>query len=183
MGLLGLGKSLILAFRAIRVMLKSNKDGLKAIIMLPTRVLAQQTFSFMRLLAINSPGCGTLAVGRDIEEILVEYNRVQPSVIVGCPGPIAHLIKRLHWGDKHAPETLIMDEGDVLLESSFQNDMAAILEASRAARRVMFAFGFAKSLVHRLEAVSYILLLIQMGVPQKQQLRFDESGSPSPRIP
>ncbi len=130
----GSGKTLGFLLPTLQL-LKSNQDGVQALIIVPSRELAIQIEQVFKQMStaykINCCYGG--------HSVKVEENNLQhpPAVLVGTPGRIAHHLRRknLNLNDAH---TLILDEFDKSLEFGFQDEMEYIIQqCSRLQKRIL----------------------------------------------
>lgn len=115
-----------------------NVRGTQAIILTPTHELAAQVFRQAELLEENSGmdvGCmliiGSAGVKRQVEKL-----RDKPKVIVGSTGRILDLIKRKKIS-AHLVKTIVLDEGDRLLEDGHFDDVEAVVKSTLRERQVV----------------------------------------------
>lgn len=112
--------------------------GAQAIILTPTHELAAQVFHQAELLEKNSgisAGCmlviGSAGINRQLERL-----KEKPRVIVGSTGRILDLIKRKKL-PAHLVKTIVLDEGDRLLEDGHVQDVAAVVKATLRERQLI----------------------------------------------
>lgn len=112
--------------------------GTQAIILTPTHELAAQVFRQAELLQENSgmdAGCalliGAAGIARQIERL-----KAKPRIVVGSPGRILDLIRRKKI-QAHLVKTIVLDEGDRLLEDGNIEDVQAILRTTLKERQVV----------------------------------------------
>lgn len=129
----GSGKTLAFALPLINIMNVEKREP-QIVVLSPTRELAQQT---AREFAWVGSGCGvkvaTLVGGMDMER-QIRTLRDGANVVVGTPGRILDHIRRGTFkGD--AITSIVLDEGDHMLDMGFREEMEAILEAMPHAER------------------------------------------------
>ena len=129
----GSGKTLAFALPLINAMNTSLREP-QIVVLSPTRELAQQT---AREFAWVGAGCGvrvaTLVGGLDMER-QIRSLRDGANVVVGTPGRLLDHIRRGTFkGDAIA--SVVLDEGDHMLDMGFRDEMEAILEAVPHAER------------------------------------------------
>lgn len=115
-----------------------NVKGVQAIILTPTHELAAQVFHQAELLEKNSGmdvGCmliiGSAGVKRQIEKL-----REKPRIIIGSTGRILDLIKRKKI-PAHLVKTIVLDEGDRLLEDGHFNDVEGVVKSTLKERQIV----------------------------------------------
>lgn len=100
----------------------------QAIVMAPTRELAQQTFSVMSDLSKFMEGLSISLVigGTSTRECIAELSK-RPQVIIGCPGRIYDMLHRgLIAGNDI--KVLVLDEADEMLSSGFRDQVYDIFQ-------------------------------------------------------
>jgi len=99
----------------------------QALVLCPTRELADQVTRSIRALASQTPNvklltlCGGVPVRTQVTSL--EH---APHIAVGTPGRVLALLKRGSL-DSAAIETLVLDEGDRMLDMGFGEDIEAII--------------------------------------------------------
>lgn len=111
--------------------------GTQAIILAPTHELAAQVFRQAELLQENSgigAGCalliGAAGIARQMERL-----KAKPRIIVGSPGRILDLIRRRKV-QAHLVKTIVLDEGDRLLEDGNIADVREVVRATLKERQI-----------------------------------------------
>ncbi|KAK7200834.1 ATP-dependent RNA helicase [Novymonas esmeraldas] len=136
-----------------REVAKEYKNAVFAVLVLPSRELAQQVFQIVKRMLHylakeykgGSPANGLPAYsyqcyigGRDIKHDVEEFSRQGGNVLVGTPGRLYELLvsskyaNLFHYGQF---ELLILDEADKLLEFGFKAKLDAILKRLPKQRR------------------------------------------------
>lgn len=109
----------------------------QALVLCPTRELAEQVAAEIRRLASAIPNIKllTLCGGKPMGPQLASLRR-DPHIVVGTPGRILkHLEKQtLHLG---AVETLVLDEADRMLDMGFLEDITQIIDKTPASRQTL----------------------------------------------
>lgn len=120
----GSGKTLAFALLLAKH-IKKDKNGVQALILVPTRELAFQIEQVMRkVLAGYKITC--VYGGNDTK---TERNKLReaPSLLIGTPGRVMYHIERTYI-DASTIQTLVLDEFDKSLEFGFQGQMQYIIE-------------------------------------------------------
>ena len=128
----GSGKTLAFLLPAMQRVLKQralSKRDARVLILTPTRELAKQVYSQLRLLMAGTGVKGCLIVGGENFNDQAKLLLKDPQFIVGTPGRIAdHLTQRqIHL---NGLEMLILDEADRMLDLGFAEQL---LQINRAA--------------------------------------------------
>ena len=116
----------------------TTSKNLHSIILAPTHELAMQIHEQIRLLSKNStkpvlsiPIIGRVSVKRQIENL-----KKKPHIIVGTPGRILELIK-LKKLKPHTVKTIVIDEGDKLLDQNNITTIESIIKTTLRDRQLM----------------------------------------------
>ena len=102
--------------------LKGGRVEIRALILLPTRELAQQTLKQVQLFSqFTYIKAGLVTGGEDFKEQAAMLRKV-PDVLIGTPG---RLLEQLNAGnlDLSHVQVLILDEADRMLDMGFAEDM------------------------------------------------------------
>ncbi len=108
--------------------------GNEAIILVPTRELAQQVENVARVLA-KAHRVRTLAIYGGVS-LDPQIKALPSSVIVGTPGRVMDLIRRGHL-DLSDIKILVLDEADRMLDMGFIDDIRWILSKTNPDRKMM----------------------------------------------
>jgi len=105
-----------------------NDESKTALVLSPTRELAQQTADFIKLLTRNNPEIKmcSLVGGSDIRKQLRTLKK-RPRVFVATPGRLNDHLKRKSI-DLSKTDLLILDEGDRMIDMGFAPQLETILE-------------------------------------------------------
>lgn len=103
-------------------MIESNNKT-QAVIMAPTRELAQQIFSFTKQLAENQPiKVACFVGGTELKKQTEKFKQTQPEIVIGTPTRIKTLYQE-HGLNITTAKTLVLDECDMLFELGFVKDL------------------------------------------------------------
>ncbi len=118
--------------------LDMDSKGAQAIILTPTHELAAQVFRQAELLQENSgiaAGCvlliGAAGVGRQLEKL-----KSKPRIVVGSCGRILDLIRKKKI-PAHLVKTIVLDEGDRLMEDGNIADVEAVVKTTLKERQII----------------------------------------------
>ena len=118
--------------------ISSEKREMQAIILAPTHELVMQIDSQIKLLSENSgipvtsiPVIGEVNIKRQVEKL-----RDKPHIIVGSSGRIIELIK-MKKISAHTIKTIVLDEGDKLLNEKNLPGINAIIKTTLRERQLM----------------------------------------------
>lgn len=115
-----------------------NVRGTQAIILTPTHELAAQVFRQAELLQENSgieAGCvlliGAAGIGRQMEKL-----KAKPRIVVGSVGRILDLIRKKKI-QAHLVKTIVLDEGDRLMDDGNVEDVEAVIKTTLKERQIV----------------------------------------------
>ena len=111
-------------------------QGMRALVLAPTRELAQQILKEAQGLAKFSKISFGLVTGGESFTNQVKILRRNPEVIIATPGRIKEHIEKGNT-DLRDLEVLILDEADRMLEMGFQEDVTTLANKARSARQTM----------------------------------------------
>lgn len=134
--------------------LDSDSRAIQALILCPTRELADQVAEALRKMArlINNTRVVTLCGGTPLRGQLVSLENAV-HIIVGTPGRILDHLERNSL-DLSQCNTLVLDEADRMLDMGFEPQIDAVLEAIPSAnQRLLFSATFPKGIAKLAEKV------------------------------
>jgi superfamily II DNA/RNA helicase len=139
----GSGKTLAFLLPAMQRVLKTRaltKRDPRVLILTPTRELAKQVYSQLRLLVSNTNLKSTLVLGGENFNDQVKQLDRDPHFVVGTPGRIVDHLKKglLHL---HGLELLILDEADRMLDLGFAEQLKAVNEEANHRLRQTLLFS------------------------------------------
>lgn len=139
----GSGKTLAFLLPAMQRVLKTRaltKRDPRVLILTPTRELAKQVYSQLRLLVANTSLKSTLVLGGENFNDQVKQLDRDPHFVVGTPGRIVDHLKKglLHL---HGLELLILDEADRMLDLGFSEQLKAVNEEANHRLRQTLLFS------------------------------------------
>lgn len=124
----GTGKTAAFALPILERLLATRKPGPRALVLAPTRELANQIDTEIRLLAKFTPVKTAVVYGGVSFHRQVEALRRRPDIIVACPGRLLDLM-----GERavrlDSIETLVLDEADHMFDMGFLPDLKRVISA------------------------------------------------------
>lgn len=118
----------------------SSKEMLQAVIIAPTRELAQQIHMFsQKMREIDSDLRIDLIIGGADREKMSQKLTRQPHIVVGTPGRILDLFSNGILRCEQA-DILVLDEADMIWEFGFLDDVAQIVSQMKPSKQ-MLAFS------------------------------------------
>jgi len=131
----GTGKTIAFAIPVIERLLAEPSS--RALIMAPTRELAQQIMEEMRSLTKGAKIWSALLIGGNAMGPQLRDLRSNPRLVVGTPGRIKDHIERRTINLLHF-NMVVLDEVDRMLDMGFIHDMRTILERMGKPRQSFF---------------------------------------------
>lgn len=130
----GTGKTAAFAIPVLHKLLTSNS---RALIVAPTRELAQQIEDECRMLGKGSGIFGALLIGGSSMGIQLKDLRRDPQIVIGTPGRIKDHLERGTL-DLSKFDHVVLDEVDRMLDMGFVNDVRDILSHLHQDRQSFF---------------------------------------------
>ncbi|MBI5473020.1 MAG: DEAD/DEAH box helicase [Ignavibacteriae bacterium] len=163
----GSGKTLSFAIPIIERM--NRRDGLKALVVCPTRELAVQiAHEFVKFSHGKHLGITPIYGGVSINEQARKISRT--NIIVGTPGRLIDLIDRGIL-DLNTVTTLVLDEADRMLDMGFIKDIETIMhKVSKERQTLMFSATLAKEIVTLSRKYLNDAVHVQMAASVKPEL-------------
>lgn len=129
----GSGKTLAFLLPLLNEMTPGKQDP-QVLVLSPTRELARQSAVEARLMG-KSMGitAATLVGGMPMDKQIQEL-RSGSAVVVGTPGRVLDHLKRKTFRSGEV-QTVVLDEGDTMLDMGFREELEAILDALPGRRR------------------------------------------------
>ncbi len=139
----GTGKTIAFAIPVLNRLMET-KDA-KALIIAPTRELAQQIEVEMKAVGKRSGLYGAVLIGGSPMGPQLRDLREQPQIVIGTPGRIMDHMQRGSL-DLSGYNTVVLDEVDRMLDMGFVNDVRTILGELHPDRQ---SFFFSATLDHK----------------------------------
>ena len=139
----GSGKTLAFIIPALQRLTKNralSKRDPRVVILTPTRELAKQVFSQLRLFTANTQFKAVLILGGENFNDQVKVLEKDPHFIVATPGRLADHLSQGHFY-LHGLELLILDEADRMLDLGFSKQLAQINKAADHRKRQTLLFS------------------------------------------
>lgn len=143
----GTGKTVAFALPVLHALL--TDPAAKALIIAPTRELAQQIEEECRSVAKGSGLYGALLIGGSAMGPQLRDLRARPSIVIGTPGRIKDHMERGTL-DLSGFNKIVLDEVDRMLDMGFINDVRSILSGLAAERQ---SFFFSATLDNRVKTL------------------------------
>ncbi|MBA2279049.1 DEAD/DEAH box helicase [Candidatus Saccharibacteria bacterium] len=131
----GTGKTIAFAIPVLHQLMNNRSSN--ALIMAPTRELAQQIEAECRMIAKGSGLSGTLLIGGTSMGPQLNGLRNKPRIVIGTPGRIKdHITRGTLEISKF--DIVVLDEVDRMLDMGFVTDITFILNAAAPKRQSFF---------------------------------------------
>jgi len=131
----GTGKTAAFALPLLNRLM--NEPNSRALIIAPTRELAQQIETECRAIAKGSGLTGALLIGGSSMGLQLRDLRGNPRIVIGTPGRIKDHLQRGTLRLEHV-NIAVLDEVDRMLDMGFVNDVTTILKAANPTRQSFF---------------------------------------------
>lgn len=131
----GTGKTIAFALPMLHKLISDRTS--KALIMAPTRELANQIEEQCRTIAKGSGLNGALLIGGSSMGVQLRDLRQRPRIVIGTPGRIKDHLERRSL-DVSSFNIAVLDEVDRMLDMGFVNDMRLILGQMSPIRQSFF---------------------------------------------
>ena len=132
----GTGKTAAFVLPILNKLLDGPRHVARALIVTPTRELAEQIHDVIRVLATGTKLKSVTIYGGVGSAPQIKTLREGAEILVACPGRLLDLI-----GQRHARmdkiEILVLDEGDRMFDMGFLPDVKRIIQAVPAQRQTM----------------------------------------------
>jgi len=130
----GTGKTAAFALPLMDRLLRDRTQAPRALVLAPTRELANQIAEEMKALSRFTFLKGVIIYGGVSASSQIRTLRQRPEIVVGCPGRVLDLLqqKKLHLDQI---ETLVLDEADHMFDMGFLPDIRKIMAALPAQRQ------------------------------------------------
>ena len=139
----GSGKTLAFIIPALQRLTKNralSKRDPRVVILTPTRELAKQVFSQLRLFTANTQFKAALVLGGENFNDQVKVLEKDPHFIVATPGRLADHLTQGHFY-LNGLELLILDEADRMLDLGFSKELSLINKAANHRKRQTLLFS------------------------------------------
>ncbi|HEX7632849.1 MAG TPA: DEAD/DEAH box helicase [Candidatus Saccharimonadales bacterium] len=131
----GTGKTAAFGIPVLNALM--TRQQAKALIVAPTRELAQQIEEEMRSLGKGGGFTGALLIGGSAMGPQLRDLRAKPRIVIGTPGRIKDHIERRTL-DLSLFDIVVLDEVDRMLDMGFVNDVTSILQELNPKRQSFF---------------------------------------------
>jgi ATP-dependent RNA helicase RhlE len=135
----GTGKTAAFALPLLHRLMTKKGGGLRALILAPTRELAEQIHKDIMTLAHHTRLRSVTVYGGVGLNPQVQNLRKSPEIVIACPGRLIDHMNRGNVDFRHL-EALVLDEADQMLDMGFAPDIRKILkQLPRERQTLMFS--------------------------------------------
>jgi ATP-dependent RNA helicase RhlE len=132
----GTGKTAAFVLPILHALLSGPRNRSRALIVTPTRELAEQIHQTVRSLTVGTNLRSTTVYGGVGANPQIQALRKGVEIIVACPGRLLDLVAQGH-ADLSKVEILVLDEGDRMFDMGFLPDVRRIIKAVPSQRQTM----------------------------------------------
>jgi len=132
----GTGKTAAFVLPVLEHLMHGKHGKPRALVLSPTRELAEQTLGFFAVLGRQTGLRGVSVYGGVSRSGQVQKIRSGVDIVVACPGRLLDLM-RDRAVDLSGVQTLVLDESDRMLDMGFMPDIRSIIQHLPAARQNM----------------------------------------------
>lgn len=129
-----------------------KKQSVQAIIVAPTRELAQQIYNFAIPFSKEFQGLKIrlLKAGEELDSSLKGLG-VAPHIVIGTPGRLSDVLAKEHALDLSGVKTIVFDEADMLLKEGYFDDIDTFALSIDNPQYLVFSATLEANLASRLE--------------------------------
>jgi len=149
----GTGKTAAFVLPILHALLFESRNRSRALIVTPTRELADQIHQTVRSLAIGTNLRSTTVYGGVGANPQIQALRKGVEIIVACPGRLLDLVAQGH-ADLSGIQILVLDEADRMFDMGFLPDVRRIIKAVPTRRQTMLFSATFPSEVEKLASES-----------------------------
>ena len=132
----GTGKTAAFCLPILDMLQRRKGNGLRALVLTPTRELALQIDASLRAYGRYLPLRTSVVLGGVSINGQVNDLRNRPDILVATPGRLLDLMRQRHLRLDHI-EFLVLDEADRMLDMGFIHDVRSIVSHVSAARQTL----------------------------------------------
>lgn len=154
----GTGKTAAFAIpiidKIIQLKKRGRKDGIKCLVMVPTRELAQQITQVFLQIAKNTRVNTMTVFGGVTQDDQIEMLKKGTDILVATPGRMFDLRSQGHI-DLSSVNTLVLDEADHMLDLGFIKDIRDVLKYIPKKRQTLF---YSATIDDKIKKLAYSLV-------------------------
>lgn len=144
----GTGKTLAFLLPILECLIHTQKKGVEALILSPTRELAMQTLNTLKDIGKNTGIPAALVVGGLSEGRQIDSIRHGARIVIATPGRLDDFVKR-RLVNLQSVKILVLDEADRMVDMGFLPQMRSIMNGVPSKRQTMcFSATLDKTVAH-----------------------------------
>ena len=147
----GTGKTAAFCLPMLDMLQRRKGNGLRALVLTPTRELAVQVETSLRTYGRHLPLRSSVVLGGVSITGQISSMRKRPDILVATPGRLLDLIRQRHVRLDQI-EFLVLDEADRMLDMGFIRDVRAIVAGIPTARQTLLFSATLSTEIVRLAA-------------------------------
>jgi len=151
----GTGKTAAFVLPILNKLLDGQRGVARALIVTPTRELAEQIHQVTKALAVGTGLRSATIYGGVGSDRQIKALRAGTEILVACPGRLLDLINQRH-AKMNRIEILVLDEADRMFDMGFLPDVKRIIKAVPVERQTMLFSATFPAEVEQLAAHSLI---------------------------
>jgi len=132
----GTGKTATFVLPILHTLLTGSRNRSRALIVTPTRELAEQIHQTVRMLSVGTNLRSVTVYSGVGANPQIQALRKGIKIIVACPGRLLDLVAQ-GYADLSKIEILVLDEADRMFDMGFLPDVRRIIKAVPAQRQTM----------------------------------------------
>ncbi|MBW1634753.1 MAG: DEAD/DEAH box helicase [Deltaproteobacteria bacterium] len=149
----GTGKTAAFVLPLLQRLMKGPRKKLRALIVAPTRELAEQIHQNIGEMAGDTGLCSVVVYGGVGKQPQIRGIRKGAEIVVACPGRLLDLLNDKAF-NLRAVETLILDEADHMFDKGFLPDIRRIIkQLPRQRQTLVFSATMPKEIRHLAEEI------------------------------
>jgi ATP-dependent RNA helicase RhlE len=142
----GTGKTAVFVLATLQKLLKGPRNHVRALIVTPTRELAQQIHNDIKTLSHGTKLHAVAIYGGVNAALQIKTLQRGVEIVIACPGRLLDLINQGHIS-LHEVEILVLDEADRMLDMGFMPDIKRIIKQMPQKHQTMlFSATFPKEI-------------------------------------
>lgn len=149
----GTGKTAAFVLPIVQRLLNGNRSGTRAVIIAPTRELAEQIHQTVKSMVQKTPLRSAAIYGGVGKQPQLKGLRSGADIVVACPGRLLDLLSEPGASLKNV-ETMVLDEADHMFDQGFLPDIKKIIRQMPLKRQnLVFSATMPKEIRHLIDNI------------------------------
>jgi superfamily II DNA/RNA helicase len=158
----GTGKTAAFVLPIVQRLLNGSRKGVRAVIVAPTRELAEQIHNNVKDLTKNTPLRSAVVYGGVGRQPQIKGLRSGADIVVACPGRLLDILGEPGVSLKNV-ETLVLDEADHMFDQGFLPDIKRIIgKLPRERQNLVFSATMPLEIRRLIDAILVEPLVVQV---------------------